>query len=97
MHYLTIQQLSQKPNIPKHTLRFWEKEFVGILVPSRTNGRQRRHTSEDVSLIERINGLRKGGMSLTGIRERLSDNDKGEYQNSYKIDLLANGVSPGKA
>jgi len=27
----TIQQLSAKLNIPKPTLRFWEKEFEGIL------------------------------------------------------------------
>ena len=89
----TIQQLSQKLNIPKDTLRFWEKEFEGILVPSRTNGRQRRYSSEDISVIERIKGLRDAGMSLTGIKEKLTNSEKGEYQNSYKIDLLANRVA----
>ena len=93
MPYSTIKQVSKITGVPSYTLRFWEQEFEGILAPSRTNGRQRRYTSEDISLIERIKGLRKGGMSLTGIRERLSDNDKGEYQNSYKIDLLANRVA----
>ncbi|MBL7224540.1 MAG: MerR family transcriptional regulator [Desulfobacteraceae bacterium] len=30
--FLTIQQVSQKLDIPKPTLRFWEKEFVGGLI-----------------------------------------------------------------
>ncbi|WP_369707420.1 MerR family transcriptional regulator [Desulfosarcina sp. BuS5] len=33
-----MQQVSTKLNILKPTLRFWEKEFNGILVPLRTNG-----------------------------------------------------------
>ena len=50
----TIQQLSTKLNIPKPTLRFWEKEFEGILVPLRTKGGQRRYAPGHVSLIEEI-------------------------------------------
>lgn len=53
-HPHTIQQLSAKLNVPKPTLRFWEKEFEGILLPLRTNGGQRRCTSEHVSVIEEI-------------------------------------------
>jgi hypothetical protein len=37
MHNLTIKQASEITGIPSHTLRFWEKEFEGILIPSRTN------------------------------------------------------------
>lgn len=93
MRYLTIKQVSQITGIPSCTLRFWEKEFEGILVPSRTNGRQRRYSSEDIFIIERIKGLRATGMSLNEIKERLGNRDEGEYQDSYKIDLLANRVS----
>jgi len=93
MRYLTIKQVSQVTGIPCYTLRFWEKEFEGILVPSRTNGRQRRYSSEDISVIERIKGLRDAGMSLNEIKERLGNRDEGEYRNSYKIDLLANRVA----
>jgi len=36
----SIQEVSTFLNVPKPTLRFWEKELDGILVPSRTRGGQ---------------------------------------------------------
>jgi len=67
----TIQQLSTKLKIPKPTLRFWEKEFNGILLPLRTNGGQRRYTSEHVSIIGKIKALKKAGLSLVEIKRKL--------------------------
>jgi len=69
--FLTIQQVSQKLDVSKPTLRFWEREFVGILVPLRTNGGQRRYTPEHVSVIEEIKMLKKAGLSLVEIKRRL--------------------------
>ena len=40
---LSIAEISNKLKIPKHTLRFWEKEFHGMIVPLRTQGGQRRY------------------------------------------------------
>ena len=37
-HTLTSSQLSTLLNVSKPTLRYWEKEFDGILVPRRTAG-----------------------------------------------------------
>jgi hypothetical protein len=54
----SIQELSTKLNIPKPTLRFWGKEFEGILLPLRTNGGQRRYVPEHVSILSEI----KAGM-----------------------------------
>ena len=68
---ITIQQVSQKLDVPKPTLRFWEREFVGILVPLRTNGRQRRYAPEHVSIIEEIKMLKKAGFSLAEIKRKL--------------------------
>ncbi|MBT6500647.1 MAG: MerR family transcriptional regulator [Deltaproteobacteria bacterium] len=68
---ITIQQVSQKLDVPKPTLRFWEREFVGILVPLRTNGRQRRYAPEHVSIIEEIKMLKKAGLSLAEIKRKL--------------------------
>ena len=67
----TIQQVSQRLDIPKPTLRFWEKEFKGILVPFRTNGRQRRYAPEHVSIIEEIKMLKKAGLSLAEIKRKM--------------------------
>ncbi|MCK4728750.1 MAG: MerR family transcriptional regulator [Desulfobacterales bacterium] len=39
---LTIQEVSKRLKVPKPTLRFWEKELVGIIVLLSSNGRQRK-------------------------------------------------------
>ncbi len=92
---MTIQQISQKLKIPKPTLRFWEKEFEGILVPLRTRGGQRRYTSEHISVIEEINNLKRKGMSLAEVKDELQNNKKAKSGNSIPngMDLLAERVA----
>ena len=68
---ITIQQVSQKLDVPKPTLRFWEREFGGILVPLRTNGGQRRYAPEHISVIEEIKMLKKAELSLVEIKRKL--------------------------
>jgi len=91
----TIQQLSLKLRIPKPTLRFWEKEFKGILVPLRTQGRQRRYTSGHISIIKQIRGLKGKGMTLAEIKIELNNRDKASrtHLNSSRMDSLANRVA----
>ena len=98
--FSTIQQVSQKLAVPKPTLRFWEKEFEGILVPLRTNGRQRRYAPEHVAVIKEIKLLKEAGLSLAEIKRKLG---KGQMSESGRqgsgdgrtggIDLLAERVA----
>jgi len=90
----TIQQLSLKLNIPKPTLRFWEKELDGIIVPQRTRGGQRRYTAEHISIIETITALKKSGKSLSEIKDKLSNN-KTKDDDFYfdEIDILAKRIA----
>ena len=67
----SIQEVSIQLNIPKPTLRFWEKEFEGILQPLRTDGGQRRYTCEHIAIVENINAFKKAGLSLAEIRRVL--------------------------
>ena len=67
---ITIRQVSQKLDVPKPTLRFWERAFDGILVPLRTNGGQRRYAPEHISVIEEIKMLKKTGLSLVEIKRK---------------------------
>ncbi len=90
---LTILQVSEKLNIPKHTLRFWEKELKGLLVPSRTNGGQRRYSTENLSLLEEIKKCRDNGLSLTEITEKISQDFEGEGSQPSRVDLLATRVA----
>ena len=77
---ITIQQVSQKLDVPKPTLRFWEREFEGILVPLRTNGGQRRYAPEHISVIEEIKMLKKAGLSLSEIKRRLGRGERSVFR-----------------
>ena len=95
MHTFTIQQASQRLKVTKHTLRFWEKELNGVLSPLRTQGGQRRYTSEHLYLIEEIKRLKRKGFSLVDIKIKLNNtyNAEQDNSNSNKIDFLANQVA----
>lgn len=77
----TIQQLSTRLKIPKPTLRFWEKELEGALMPLRTKGGQRRYTVEHIFVLEEIQKLKKEGMSLTDIKRALGNGESRHHQN----------------
>ena len=89
----TISEVSRITNTPCHTLRFWEKEFSGILEPLRTKGGQRRYTEETVILIEQIRRLREDGVSLSRIKRSLDCGKDESVVHEDKIDLLAKRVS----
>jgi DNA-binding transcriptional MerR regulator len=91
----SIQEVSTRANVSKHTLRFWERELTGIIVPLRTDGGQRRYTSYHLFIIEEIKRLKKKGLSLLDIK-RILDNSKDGVQNvddAARIDLLANQIA----
>ncbi|MEA3428725.1 MAG: MerR family transcriptional regulator [Thermodesulfobacteriota bacterium] len=77
----SIQEVSALLKVPKPTLRFWEKELEGILVPLRTDGGQRRYTVENIVVIDllrqcastarEIKKLKRKGVSLPEIKRKL--------------------------
>ncbi|MBC8392232.1 MAG: UDP-N-acetylglucosamine 4,6-dehydratase (inverting) [Deltaproteobacteria bacterium] len=52
-----IQEVSEKLQIPKSTIRFWEKTFSNFIQPGRTNGRQRRYSDSDIDYLKKIKRL----------------------------------------
>jgi DNA-binding transcriptional MerR regulator len=92
----SIQEVSDRLRVPKHTLRFWEKECQGLFEPLRTQGGQRRYTPEDISVIEQIKRLRRKGVSLLHVKKELTNHCRvtgDNTTNSEKIDLLANRIT----
>ena len=92
---LTIQEVSKRSGISTHTLRFWEKELAGIIVPGRTKGGQRRYTSEHLLVIDQIKSLKDKGMSLVEIRGELNPriNLDGEEYKHHRADILADKIA----
>jgi len=89
----TILQVSERLNIPKHTLRFWEKELNGLVVPLRTNGGQRRYTVQNLSVLEEIKRHRDDGCSLAETVEEIKQSCKVETPGAAKLELLVNRVA----
>jgi DNA-binding transcriptional MerR regulator len=91
----SISDVSIRFEIPKPTLRFWEKEFKEILVPLRTQGGQRRYNIEHLAVIKKIKRLQGRGMSLSKIRGNLMrDRKKKESDlNNTNIDFLADRIA----
>ncbi len=92
---LSIQEVSRELNVQKHTLRYWEKEFQGILVPTRTEGGQRRYTTEHLEILEEIKLLKKEGKSIAEIRDKLQRDSEMKIDRSgpETIDLLAKRIA----
>ena len=95
MKTLTIQEVSDRAGISKHTLRFWERELNGVITPLRTKGGQRRYTLEHVLVVEEIKRLKGKGHSLDDIRRDLNHrlNTEEEHYNHQKADVLANRIA----
>ncbi len=87
----SIDQASQRLGLPKHTMRFWEKEFQGTFVPPRTPGGQRRYTLNNISFLEGVKKQREQGLGLAEIKRRLNDPGQADKGSSVlnKIDLLS--------
>ena len=89
--HLSIQQLSQKLEIPKSTFRYWEKEFDEIIIPFRTDGGQRRYSHEHVDIFKKIIHLQREGKSISEIKQILNENaSKLELPHSQHIEHIEN-------
>lgn len=82
-------------SVSKHTLRFWEKTLLGVIVPLRTKGGQRRYTKHHLQIIAEIKRMKQNGLSLSDIREKMDKNDRRSKidKKNDKIDLLANRIA----
>ena len=92
---LTIQEVSERSGISKHTLRFWERELDGVIIPLRTKGGQRRYTLQHLFIIEEIKRLKNKGLSLMDISAALNHRFNSQENNSgnNSVEALADHVA----
>jgi len=95
MKTLTIKEVSRRAGLSTHTLRFWEKELEGVIVPQRTKGGQRRYTAEHLLVIEEIKGLKGKGLSLNDIKREMTYRvNSGEKNDSHQsADVIADKIA----
>jgi len=89
----TIMQVSERLKIPKHTLRFWERELNGLVIPLRTRGGQRRYTLQNLALLEEVKRCRESGLSLPEIIARINPGEEAGSLPPQKVNLLATRVA----
>jgi DNA-binding transcriptional MerR regulator len=92
---MTIQEMSEKAGVTCHTLRFWERELDGLIVPLRTKGGQRRYTSDHLAVIQEIKRFKTQGLSLPDIRSALKNPANPITTNNPgpELDLLADRIN----
>jgi UDP-N-acetylglucosamine 4,6-dehydratase len=54
---MRIKDISQRLEVPVSTIRYWQNEFMELILPQRTDGGQRRYSEEDFALFARIKEL----------------------------------------
>lgn len=89
----TIKELSEKLDIPKPTLRFWEKELEGIIVPLRSTGGQRRYTESHIPVFEQIKRLRNAGRSISQVKEYFNNGNEITRSPESEIDMLTKRIA----
>lgn len=52
-----IQEVSEKLQVKRSTIRYWETEFSDLVRPKRTNGGQRRYSEEDIDNLRQIKNI----------------------------------------
>jgi DNA-binding transcriptional MerR regulator len=91
---MTIQQVSERLKLPKSTIRFWEKEFEGLIQPTRSAGGQRRYCEDDMTALASIHGLKQQGLSLAQIKEQLIRGDSIETAlNMHAVEQLTQRIT----
>jgi DNA-binding transcriptional MerR regulator len=88
---ISIKQVCNLTGLPPSTLRFWEKEFAGLLEPIRTNGGQRRYDEKTLVIINEIKKMRAQRMPLFEIKENLSHLRNQSLE--FKIESFANRLA----
>ena len=76
---LTISQVNALTGVKKSTIRHWEQEFTEFLESVRTEGNQRRFTSDAIEKIKVIKNLvEEQGLTLRGVRRHIEGTVSGE-------------------
>ena len=66
---MTIKDIEQVLNVPRATIRFYEKE--GLINPERAENGYRDYSDQDVEKLKKIIILRKIGLSVNDIEDLL--------------------------
>lgn len=86
--YYSIGEVARMFDVNESLLRFWEKEFPQI-TPKKAGRGIRQYSKEDIETIKLIHYLvKEKGMTLSGARQKLTDNKETTIRNFEIINRL---------
>ena len=95
---MTIKQLEQQLEIPRATIRFYEKE--NLICPQRKGNLYREYSDKDVVILKKIIILRKIGLSVSDIKKLLDGKcslqsllEKNIFELKHQIKELEGAIS----
>ncbi len=83
----SISDVSDATQVPKPTLRYWEKEFSQFLRLKKSQGNQRRYSEQNIKVIEEIKYLlnvEKYTIAGAKRRMKLMRGEKQDFKNVLK-------------
>ena len=85
--YLNISEVSERTDVPAHTLRYWEQQFKQLR-PERYSG-QRKYSPLDVELIKKIKDLLYNKkLTISGAKKVLTvDRRKKNMSNDIQVNV----------
>ena len=87
---MTIKEVEQILEVPRATIRFYEKE--GLIDPKREGNRYRDYSEEDVEQLKRIIILRKAGLPLSDISDLFDGAESGAHRQFVKSSKADGGT-----
>ena len=84
---ITIQEVAEKYDLSKDTLRYYEKE--GLVGPIKKNKSGiREYQEQDLERIEFVKCMRSAGLSIAVLKEYMKLYDKGDSTKDVRLKLL---------
>lgn len=84
---ITIQEVAEKYDLSKDTLRYYEKE--GLIGPiSKNKSGIREYQEEDLNRIEFVKCMRSAGLSIAVLKEYIKLYDEGDSTKDARMKLL---------
>ena len=73
-YFSSINDVSKRLDVPAHTLRYWEKQFLVAIRPTTGAGGRRYYRAETVEKLIVIRDLLyKHGLTIAGVKKLLRD------------------------
>ena len=92
-YFVPINEVAKRLDVPAHTLRYWEKQFVAAIRPTTGAGGRRYYRQDTIEKLETIKSLLYDkGMTISGVKKILHNGTFGEEM--AEIKTKTNNDSP---